>query len=647
VNLLRNSLRGLTPIEARIELQTLQESWATAPDAIVGQILGLALLCWLVSSWPVPTLSWLTPALGLCVVWGIAMFTAPTHKRGEITAEQFTTWRGRLLWWHAAQSSLWGMMNAGLLGAASLEWKMTLVAAAIVYAFTITLSTIQDWGAAFAGSVPLLLITAARLVTFGTADTAYLAVVLVVSLLTCLIIAQNISRRLREGALLRHENADLVLQLRDEINKVTLSKARAESADRQKGEFFAAASHDLRQPLHVMMLLSSALKRHVSSTEGEPLLGKIQMTLSSLSTMFEKMFDVARIDAQRIEYKAQALPLAQLWAKLDTEFSALCEHKGLSWRIDATDLWVQADPHLLERILRNLLNNAVRYTEHGEVRLRARVRGAAVMCQVWDTGIGIAKHHRYRIFEDYFQANNEARRSGEGLGLGLAVVRRLSQLGPTPVKVLSKPRQGSVFSVQVPRLVPTEAMLAQPVGPSAKVQAPSPTHVAANPAAAGSSPGVAPTTAHRPPTARAPAPASRSRTVILVDDEPDVLDGTALVLRLHGWLPAAGPTPEDAMQALIDLQTTGQMEDGDMPVALISDHRLGLNITGLDVLRQLRYEFGDDLPAFLLTGEAKPGLEEEAQAQNVRLLHKPLDPDMLMHLLADSTHIDPATAPTA
>ncbi|MEY4763741.1 MAG: hypothetical protein RI907_414 [Pseudomonadota bacterium] len=625
MNLLRNSLRGLSPIEARIELQTLRESWATGPDAIVGQVLGLVLLCWMVSDWPVPTLTWLMPALGLCFVWGLALFTASSLRRHEITAEHFTVWRQRLLWWHAAQSSLWGMLNAGLLVAASMEWKMTLVAAAIVYAFTITLSTIQDWGAAFAGSVPLLLFTAIRLAMFGSRDTAYLALVLVVSLMTCLIIAQNISRRLREGALLRHENADLVLQLRDEINKVTLSKARAESADRQKGEFFAAASHDLRQPLHVLMLLSSALRPHVNTEEGSPLLSKVQTTLSSLSTMFEKMFDVARIDAQRIEYKAQAMPLAQLWAKLDTEFSSLCEHKGLSWAIEPTDLWVQADPHLLERILRNLLNNAVRYTDKGEVRLRARVRGAAVMCQVWDTGIGIAKHHRYRIFEDYFQANNEARRSGEGLGLGLAVVRRLSLLGPTPVRVLSRPRKGSVFSVQLPRLVPSELLT---------MVAPAQAQPAKEPAA----PAVLPRSAQPAWPDAPPAPASsRNRVVVLIDDEPDVLESTVLVLRQHGWLPAAGATPDAALEALVELQATGRMEDGDMPVALISDHRLGLDVDGLAVLRQLRYECGEDLPAFLLTGEAKPGLEEAAESQNVTLLHKPLQPDQLVHQLNDST----------
>jgi two-component system, sensor histidine kinase len=626
VNLLRNSLRGLSPIEARIELQTLQDSWASAPSSIYGQALGLFLLCWMVRDWPVPVIAWLLPAVGLCVIWTLATVSTRRRRHHDIPAEQFTLWRERLLWWHGAQSSLWGMMAAGLLGAASIEWKMTLVAAVIVYGFTVTLSTIQDWGAAFAGSVPLLLLTAARLAMFGTSDTAYLALVLVVSLMTCLIVAQTISRRLREGTLLRHENADLVLQLRDEINKVTLAKARAESADRQKGEFFAAASHDLRQPLHVMMLLGSALRPHVSAEQGAPLLTKIQTTLSSLSTMFEKMFDVARIDAQRIEYKSQALPLAQLWAKLDTEFSALCEHKGLQWHIEPTTLWVQADPHLLERILRNLLNNAVRYTEHGEVRLRARVRGAAVVCQVWDTGVGIARHHRYRIFEDYFQANNEARRSGEGLGLGLAVVRRLSLLGPTPVSLLSRLGRGSVFSVQLPRLIPSEATPPPPLA----------TPMPASTALAHAAPDAAPAdTAPRP---------SRPRAVLLIDDEPDVLDSTALVLQQNGWLTAAGATPEAALEALISLQASGAMEEGDMPVAMISDHRLGLRINGLDVLRQLRYEFGEELPAFLLTGEASSSLELETEAEGVTLLHKPLQAEMLMHLLDDRTREAQAAA---
>jgi len=436
------------------------------------------------------------------------------------------------------------------------------------------------------------------------------------SLVTCMIVSMGISRRLREGALLRHENADLVLQLRDEIHKVTQAKARAEMADRQKSEFFASASHDLRQPLHVMMLLSSALKTHVEPGEGWPLLNKIQTALGSLSTMFEKMFDVARIDAQRVDYKAQAVQLDGMWTRLDSEFSVLCASKGLRWRLDVTHEWVQTDPHVLERILRNLLNNAVRYTEHGEVRLRARVRGPSVVCQVWDTGVGVQRQHRHRIFEDYFQAYNEARRSNEGLGLGLAVVRRLSMLGPTPVTLRSREGQGSCFAVRLPRLVPS-TMPGEPL-----------------PTAVGKTRSMLRTKRGAPKSqGKAHPPSARRGTVILIDDEPEVLKSTALVLEQRGWLTAGASTPDGAMDALVDLQTQGLMPEGEMPVGLISDHRLGLSINGLEAIEQLRYEFGDQLPAFLLTGEATPGLAGQAQAAQVQLLHKPLQPDRLLRLL--------------
>jgi signal transduction histidine kinase/DNA-binding NarL/FixJ family response regulator len=620
VSLWRRSLRGLTPIEARIDLQLLQDSWRTSPGSIVGQCLALLALCWIVRKWPIPPWQWWLPASGLVLTWIVVVLMARHFRRFGITASGYERWRVSLLWWHGAQSTMWGLLALALLGVAvSTEWKVTLVAAVIVYAYTIGLVTVQDWAVAFLGSMPLVALAVVRLLLEGTPHSAYLAIVLVLSMITCVIISQGISRRLREGALLRHENADLVLQLRDEIQKVTQAKARAETADRQKGEFFAAASHDLRQPLHVMMLLNSALKPHVGTVEGQGVLDKMQTTLGSLSTMFDKMFDVARLDAQRVVYRAHPVSLATLWARLDSEFSALCDSQGLRWTLCPTTDWVQADPHVLERMLRNLLNNAVRYTEHGEVRLRARVRGPFVVCQVWDTGVGIPRAHRQRIFEDYYQANNAARRSDEGLGLGLAVVRRLSMLGPTPVTVLSRPGRGSCFSVRLPRL-PANGVFATLASQASDH---GPVHRA-------------PATATATPSGKATAVPAPPRVVMLIEDDPDVRDSTALVLQQHGWMPVAASTPDGALDVLCQWQTEGLLPEGTMPAALISDQRLGLSVNGLDAIRNLRYEFGDDLPAFLLTAEATPGLATQAREARVHLLHKPLQADRLLRLLDEA-----------
>jgi signal transduction histidine kinase/CheY-like chemotaxis protein len=618
--MLRRSLRGLSPIEARVDLQVLQDSWRTSPGSIVAQFVGLLLLSWMIRDWPVPKWEWVVPAVGLVIVWAIVALMSRHFRRFGIPASGYVRWRWSLLWWYAAQGSLWGWLAVALLGVAGPYWRATFIGAIVIYGYTLMIITVHDWGVAFVGSMPVLLLTIGRLMVDDLPSAQYLAVVMTGSLITCMLVSLGISRRLREGSLLRHENADLVLQLRDEVNKVTQAKARAETADKQKSEFFAAASHDLRQPLHVMMLLSSALKSHVADEEGEALVGKMQTALGSLSTMFEKMFDVARIDAQRIDYRAQALPLAALWSRLDNEFSVLCESKGLRWVLVPSTDWVHTDPHVLERILRNLLNNAVRYTVAGEVRLRARARGPYVVCQVWDTGVGVQRQHKHRIFEDYFQASNDARRSGEGLGLGLAVVRRLSLLGPTPVSLRSRPGRGSCFSVRVPRLIPTGAGgAALNLSPEATRQTPA-----------------------RVP-AKSAAPTGRG-VIVLVDDEPDVLDSASLVLRQQGWKVAAATTPDGALDAVIEMQASGEVPEGEMPMALISDHRLGLSINGLEALRNLRYEFGDELPAFLLTGEATPGLAQEAQASGVQLLHKPLQAERLLRLLDEATGQPPADA---
>lgn len=617
----RRSLRGLSPLEARIDLQMLQDSWRTSPSSLIGQFVALVALLWMTRDWPVPWWHWAVPAMGLLAVWMVVVQAVRRFRRFGIAQSGYTRWRSGLLAWHTVQSLCWGGLAMAMLDVASLEWRLTLVAAVIVYGYTLMLVTVHDWGTAFLGSLPLVLLAALKLMLTQTPSTTYLALVLVLSVLTCQIVSLGISRRLREGMLLRHENADLVLQLREEISKVTQAKARAEQADQQKSEFFASASHDLRQPLHVLALLSNALRNWVDPVEGRPLLDKMQTALSSLSGMFEKMFDLAKLDAQRLDYQPHAQPLDTLWRKLDSEFSVLCEHKGLRWTMEPTQAWVLTDIHVLERILRNLLNNAVRYTAHGEVRLRARARGPWVLCQVWDTGMGIQAQHRHRIFEDYFQASNEGRLSSEGLGLGLGVVRRLSLLGPTPITVRSRPGRGSVFSVRVPRLVPVQApspmanvaqqTVPSPRGPEPSTESTNRTVVALHPGAA---------TAHQ-------------GVVVLVDDDPAVLEGTALVLRQQGWLTAGGVTPNDAIEAVITLQASGRMPEGDMPCALISDHRLGLHINGLDALRQLRYEFGERLPAFLVTGELPAALVDRAAHDRVTVLPKPIDvPDLLERL---------------
>lgn len=624
MSILRRSLRGLSPIEARIDLQLLHDSWRHSPGSILAQLAALLMLGWFVRDWPMAHWKWVLPAFGHLTVWGtVALLVRHFHRFG-ITESGYGRWRTRLLIWHTLEGTMWGLIAVALLAVATPEWRMTIVAALIVYGYTVMLVTIHDWAVAFMGSLPVLLLVAGSLANEHNGSSSFLALVLVVSLLTCMGVSLSVNRRLREAVLLRHENAGLVLQLRDEINKVTEAKARAEAADRLKGEFFAAASHDLRQPLHVMMLLSSALKPWITQDEGQSLLRKLQTALGSLGAMFEQMFFVARVDAQRVDYRAEALPLANMWTRLDSEFSVLCASQGLRWRLDPSSEWVQTDGYVLERILRNLLNNAVRYTEHGEVRLRARKRGPWVICQVWDTGVGIQRQHRHRIFDDYFQARNDGRLSSEGLGLGLAVVRRLSLLGPTPVTVLSRLGRGSCFSVRVPRLIPASLVEVPPTASRATPQVPTQALTAA-PALARTGRGV----------------------VVLVEDDPQVRDSTSLVLQQHGWQVAGAATPDEALATVAAMQDDGRMPEGDMPAALVSDHRLGLSINGLDAIRQLRYEFGDDLPAFLLTGEATEGLTGEAAQARVQLLKKPIEAERLLQMLADSTVPAPDAADAA
>ena len=365
------------------------------------------------------------------------------------------------------------------------------------------------------------------------------------------------------------------------------ARAQAEQASTAKSRFLAAASHDLRQPLQAAILYNNVLKRQLDGTAHADTVGKLQSSLEALRDLLNRLLDVSRLEAGAIAPEMTTLSVRILFERLHDEFAPQAQEKGLELKIRSGEWRVRSDPQLLEQLLRNLVSNAIRYTERGRVLVACRrADGGDLRIQVWDTGIGIAPAELEAIFDEFYQVSNPARRRQAGLGLGLAIVRGLSQLLGHPVTVRSTLGRGSVFELRVPRAAPRAA---RPLG------------------------------GHRA-LARAPA------VVVIIDDDPDVLDSLRLSLEQTGHRVVGGSDSEEVLRLVRRL--------GRPPDLILSDYRLGAEITGVEAIGRLRQELGEEIPAIVITGDSSSAALREVRAAGFPVMHKPVDPEQLEDVIA-------------
>lgn len=378
-------------------------------------------------------------------------------------------------------------------------------------------------------------------------------------------------------------------------------KQAAEAAVMARSRFLAAASHDLRQPMHALTLLVEALKDKVRPQGGEPvrLVEHIEASAHAMESLLNSLLDISKLDAGVVVARLECFVVGPVFERLARQYGPLAAEKGLELRVHASQVTVYTDPVLLERILSNLLANAIRYTEHGRIVLGLRrVQKDWVRFEVLDSGKGIPEDFRERVFEEYFQLENPERGRDKGLGLGLAIVQRLARLLGSPVELRSELGKGSAFSVRAVRCEP-------PV-------------------------------AHKSPALHADeavgAGAGPSPLVVFIDDDVSILEAMAAVFEQWGIDLAADV---DARQIKDDL-----LELGRTPDAILSDYRLRDGRTGIEVIAELRAEFGPDIPAALITGDTASTTMQAIDASGLPVLHKPLKPAMLRaylnHMLSNA-----------
>ncbi len=386
--------------------------------------------------------------------------------------------------------------------------------------------------------------------------------------------------------LLHLRDAETIRAERVRAEELAVLKSAADEVLRRRSRFLAAASHDLRQPLHALAMYTSLLRERIGGDDAGALIEQIERSTSSLSEMFASLLDLSRLDAGAVEPRVGPVALDPLLTELCAEAIPAAEVKGLKLRHTPCDVAVRSDPVLLGRILRNLLENAVRYTERGEVRVEARAAGARVVVEIADTGPGIPLDRQQMVFQEFVRLAPGA--ASRGLGLGLAIVDRLARTLGHPLELDSEPGRGSVF-----RLALEGAAL-----PGAGAGGSRPT-------------------------------ALRGRVIVLVDDDLAVLGATREVLESWGCRVVAARSTQEACEAL----SLRALE----PDVILADYRLGERDTGLAAIAAIRGACGREIPAAVLTGETIDGVGRKIREHGLAQLVKPIAPARLRALLAELT----------
>jgi signal transduction histidine kinase len=367
-------------------------------------------------------------------------------------------------------------------------------------------------------------------------------------------------------------------------SKVEERTRQLEIANLAKSRFLAAASHDLRQPLHALGLFVAQLRGRTRADERKRILAGVDSALSAMNELFNALLDVSKLDAGVLTPNLAEFPIAQLLRRVETTFAGAAREKELSLRVAASSAWVRSDFILLERIVFNLVSNAVRYTGKGGVVVGCRRRGERFRIEVWDSGPGIPADRRQHIFGEFYRLEPDRDRRG-GLGLGLAIVDRLCRLLDHPIELTSTLGKGSCFSVALP-MVDARAETIKPAAP-----------------------------------ALGRCDASNGKLVVVIDDDPLVQEGMGGLFRSWGCRVVTGSTDSAALAALA--------EYAHPPDVIISDYHLCDGKTGIEAIRQLRSALSAPIPAFLMSGDINPEPLREAEANGYPLLHKPVSPTAL------------------
>jgi signal transduction histidine kinase len=416
-----------------------------------------------------------------------------------------------------------------------------------------------------------------------------------VSYYLCTLIFGRVNNRFTTSSIkLRFENLEFLRQLQVQTQAAEHARFSAESANAGKTRFLAAASHDMRQPLQSVSLLADALQAEPLTPTAERLLASMREATTSMGELMDELMDYSRIDTGTLQAEFRSFDLAPLLIRLEAEFAPLAAQRGLRLHVRSRPLRVLSDPRMVERILRNLVSNAVKYTATGGVLVGCRIRGKQARLEIWDSGIGIPADKQDDVFREFYQLDNPERDRRKGLGLGLAIVDGLAHLLGQRLHLRSIEGKGSLFSVSLP-LDTTQQVRTEIPQPTLPV-----------------------------------LPQNISR-VLVIDNEPIIQQAMSALLAAWGCKPIAAESLEDALSQL-----------DAAPDAILADYRLLEGRTGIEAIEGVRRHFNLEIPAAVITGDTDPHRLAEARASGFPLLQKPTPSGHLREVLSNLLHAAPA-----
>ena len=554
--------------------------------AAIASILLLAILRQLGSA------SWIGPAWSLFVVACALghILLARAYARARPKGDE---WRKWALWCSAvsfAEGLAWGWAPIGLAtGGLEVELVVLAVTLAVAEGAMVAFGAYLPafYALFFPATVPYALVSALS----SNPLERLTSLLMLVFICAIAALGYTTNRSFIQIVGLRIRTEEMALDVQKQKDIAEREREVAEAANVAKSSFLAAASHDLRQPIHALGMFVGALRGVPMAPEGRRIVEQIEASTAAMDDLFSALLDVSRLDAGVVAVEKRAFAIGPVLERLCRDHQEEARAKGVSlvWRRCSAMVW--SDPVLIERVLRNLVSNAARYTDRGRIVIGCRRRGAAVAVQVLDTGPGIPPDQQQRVFQEYYQLGNPERDRTKGLGLGLAIVRRLANLLDCPLTLHSRPGRGSRFEVTIP--------LARHPSPAAE-----------------------------PEPANASAALARG-LVVVVDDEPAIRDAAISLLTGWGYDVIAVGSGDEAIQRLAACPAK--------PALILCDYRLRGGESGLAVADRIRAEYNETIPAILVTGDTAPDRLAEAEASGLLLMHKPVSNGKLRAAIVNLT----------
>ncbi len=401
----------------------------------------------------------------------------------------------------------------------------------------------------------------------------------------------DITQRVASDQALKQANETLEQRVAERTGELTrvnreLAEARAaaDEANIGKTRFFAAAGHDILQPLNAARLYSSALVERIGHSENTNLVQNIDSALESVETILGAVLDISRLDTGSMKPRMASVPLNDLLKRIETDFAPMAREKNLEFVVMPTSLTVRSDINLLRRLIQNLVSNAIKYTMSGKVLVGARRRGGDVVIQVMDSGMGIPASKFRTIFKEFTRLDG-GMKAAAGLGLGLSIVDRLSRVLHHPVQLSSVVGRGTSFQVQLPREAQSTKRGKEAAGPTA-----SPQHTQLS-----------------------------GFHILCIDNEPKILEGMSVLL--SGW-------GCEVSQAASEGDLDAVLGKVGIPDLVVADYHLAEG-TGIDLILHLRGRMTTQIPALLITADRTPEVRAEAEKHGIGVQHKPVRPAAL------------------